>query len=68
MKRYISTNKLEAVETVRRAIECGVLEIHIIDCSGTAVGFWIDMDLSVILDKQDENYVTRFVKEFLIPM
>jgi hypothetical protein len=62
MKRYFLTNKLEVAETVRRAIECGVLEIHIIDCSGTAVGFWIDMDLAGILDEQDENYVTRFAK------
>jgi hypothetical protein len=62
MKRYFLTSKLEATETVRRAIECGVLEIHIIDCSGDAVGFWIDMDLAGILDEQDENYVTRFAK------
>lgn len=62
MKRYVLTSKLEAAETVRRAIECGVLEIHIFDCSGDAVGFWIDMDLAGILDEQDENYVTRFTK------
>ena len=62
MKRYFLTSKLEAAETVRRAIGCGVLEIHIIDCSGDAVGFWIDMDLAGILDEQQEIYVTRFAK------
>ena len=62
MKRYFFTNKLEAVETVRRAIECGVLEIHIFDCSGDAVGFWIDMDLAGILDDHEEKYVTQFNK------
>jgi hypothetical protein len=46
MTRYTFTNKLEVLEAVRRAIELGVSDIRIVDCSGDEVGYWIDMDLS----------------------
>ena len=63
-KPYVFTNKLEMLETVRRAIQHGILEIRISDCSGTAVGDWVYMDLSGgILDEHAERYVTEFAKD-----
>ena len=63
-KPYFFTNKLEMLETVRRAIQHGILEIRISDCSGTAVGYWVYMDLSGgILDAHAERYVTEFAKD-----
>jgi len=63
-KPYFFTNKLEMLETVRRAIQHGILEIRISDCSGAAVGYWVYMDLSGgILDEHAERYVTEFAKD-----
>jgi hypothetical protein len=67
MTRYTFTNKLEVLETVRRAIELGVSDIHIVDCSGDEVGYWIDMDLSCILTGQEQNYVTQFAERDATP-
>ena len=58
MKRYFFTNKLEVLETVRRALQHHI-DMHITDCSGDAFGCWIDMDLWN-LDKKEENYVIEF--------
>ena len=60
-KEYILTNQLEMLETVRRAIQHGVTEIKIVDCSGDAVGYWVYMDLACIVSKQEEMYITEFV-------
>jgi hypothetical protein len=62
MTKYTFTSKLEVLETVRRAIEFGVPDIRIIDCSGDAVGYWIEMDLSGILSSQEQKYVTAFAQ------
>ena len=62
MTRYFFTNKLDVTKTVRSALECGILDIHIIDCSGYAVGYWIDMDLSV-LDDEEQKYVSHFAEK-----
>jgi hypothetical protein len=67
MTRYTFTNKLEVLETVRRAIELGVSDIHIVDCSGDEVGYWIDMDLSCILTSQEQKYVTEFAERDATP-
>jgi hypothetical protein len=60
MTTYTFTNKLEVLETVRRAIELGVSDIRIADCSGDAVGYENDMDLSCIMTSQEQRYVTQF--------
>jgi len=65
--RYTFTNKLEVLETVRRAIELGVSDIKIVNCSGDEVGFWIDMDLSCIMTDQEQNYVTQFAERDATP-
>jgi len=62
MARYFFTSKLDVTKTVRSALECGIDDIRIIDCSGTAVGYWIDMDLS-ILDDEEEKYVSHFAEK-----
>jgi hypothetical protein len=67
MTRYTFTNKLEVLETVRRAIELGVSDIQIVNCSGDEVGFWIDMDLSCIMTDQEQNYVTQFAERDATP-
>ncbi len=60
MKRYTFTNKLELLETVRRAIEQGITELHITDCSGDAAGYWLDMDMSCILTEQEQQRIVSF--------
>jgi hypothetical protein len=67
MTRYTFTNKLEVLETVRRAIQLGVSDIHIVDCSGDGVGFWIDMDLSCIMTDQEQKWVTQFAERKATP-
>jgi hypothetical protein len=67
MTRYTFTTKVEVLETVRRAIQCGVSDIHIVDCSGDEVGYWIDMDLSCILSEEEQKYVTQFVERNSTP-
>lgn len=62
MTRYTFANKLEVLETVRRAIQLGVSDIHIVDCSGDEVGYWIDMDLSCILTSKEQKYVTQYAE------
>jgi hypothetical protein len=62
LKQYMLTSKLEMLETVRRAIQHGIVEIRISDCSGTAVGYWVYMDLAGVLTEQEEKYVTEFVE------
>ena len=59
MTRYFFTNKLEVLETVRRAMQHGI-DMRITDCSGDAFGCWIDMDLTCILTEHEEKYVTEF--------
>ena len=66
MTRYTFTNKLEVLEAVRRAIELGVSDIRIVDCSGDEVGYWIDMDLSCLMTSQ-EKYVTQFAERNATP-
>lgn len=61
LKEYTLTSKLEMLETVRRAIEHGIGEIRITDCSGDAIGYSVYMDLAGILDDQQTRYVTAFV-------
>ena len=58
MKRYTLTSKPELLETIRRAIESGVTDMHITDCSGDAVGYWLDMDMSCILTEQEQQHIT----------
>ncbi len=67
MTRYTFTNKLEVLEAVRRAIELGVSDIRIVDCSGDEVGYWIDMDLSSIMTSQEQKYVTEFAERDATP-
>jgi hypothetical protein len=67
MTRYTFTNKLEVLETVRRAIQLGVSDIHIVDCSGDEVSFWIDMDLSCIMTDQEQKWVTQFAERKATP-
>jgi hypothetical protein len=67
MTTYTFTNKLEVLEAVRRAIELGVSDIRITDCSGDAVGYEIDMDLSCILTSQEQKYVTQFAERDATP-
>ena len=59
-KEYFLTSKLELLETVRRAIQHGIPEIRIVDCSGDAVGYSVHMDLGVI-SEQEVAYITQFV-------
>jgi hypothetical protein len=63
MARYFLTNKLDVAATVRRALDCGVLDLRILDCSGDAAGYYIDMDLTCILSEQQEKYVTCFAEK-----
>ena len=67
MTRYTFTTKVEVLETVRRAIQLGVSDIHIVDCSGDDVGYWIDMDLSCILSEEEQKYVTQFAERDATP-
>ena len=67
MTTYTFTNKLEVLEAVRRAIELGVSDIRITDCSGDAVGYEIDMDLSCIMSKEEQRYVTQFADRKVTP-
>ena len=60
--RYFLTSKLELIETVRRAIDCGITDVRVIDCSGHATGYYVDMDLACVLDEQGEKYVTEFAE------
>ena len=66
MTRYFFTNKLEVLETVRRAMQHGI-DMHIINCSGDAFGYQIDMDLACILTEQEEKYVTEFADKLTGP-
>jgi len=61
MTRYFCTDKLEVLETVRRAMEHGI-DMHITDCSGDEFGCWIDLDLWN-LSKKEENYVIEFAEK-----
>lgn len=47
MTRYFFTSEADVLETVKRAIAQSVSDICIINCSGDAVGFWVDMDLAI---------------------
>ena len=62
MTIYSCNSKEEIIETVRRAISMGVMDIRIVNCSGDAVGFSIDMDMSCILDDKEQKYVTEFAE------
>jgi len=59
-KEYFLTGKLELLETVRRAIQHGITEIKIIDCSGDAVGYSVYMDLACIVSAQELTHITQF--------
>lgn len=59
---YFLTSQLELLETVRRAIEHGVTEIKIVDCSGDAVGYWVYMDLACIVTEQEQMHITQFAR------
>ena len=60
-KEYFLTGKLELLETVRRAIQHGIPEIRIVDCSGDAVGYSVHMDLACVVSEQEAAYITQFV-------
>lgn len=67
MKQYFFANKLQVIETVRRAIQHGISDMHIINCSGDAFGYQIDMDLTCILTEEEEKYVTEFADKLTVP-
>jgi len=62
MKIYSCKDQAKTMETIRRAISLGVMDIRIVDCSGDSVSFSIQMDMSCILDDEEQKYVTEFAE------
>jgi hypothetical protein len=62
MKIYSCKDQEKTMETIRRAISLGVMDIRIVDCSGDSVSFSIHMDMSCILDDEEQKYVTEFAE------